>query len=53
MDQTNLIIDSGASIQSLCGLRDYTTAFGIMLGGLSRKTPSRTGKKIIQHVPYL
>ncbi len=50
MDQINLIIDGGASIQSPCGLRAYTTPFGKMLGGPSRETPYQTGQKIIQHL---
>jgi hypothetical protein len=44
MNQINLIIDSGAAIQSPCGLRSYNTPFGKMLGGPSKETSSKTGK---------
>jgi hypothetical protein len=50
MDQLNGIISSGASIQSPCGLRAYTTPFGKMLGGPSQETPSQADQQIVQRL---
>jgi hypothetical protein len=50
MDQINLIIDSGASIQSSCGLRAYTNQIEKLLGGPSRETTTQTGQQIIKHL---
>jgi hypothetical protein len=50
MDQINLIIDSGAAIQSPCGLGAYNTPLGKMLGGPSKETSSKTGQNIIKHL---
>ncbi len=50
IDQLNGIISSGASIQSPCGLRAYTTPFRKMLRGPSQETPSQAGQQIFQRI---